>query len=410
MIEQLTPIILKKILPKLITTAAKYGVDKLKKTPAFTELLHELGHRKPDDDFESIYLHSVVLYSASGNKEEEIIKLFLEDEVKKAFLKAYKTNDSEGFEREINHQLHVNPLVRNIKDWDKIPADEITAFKDTFKKLNHDVLSPSDALIFNEIKDNKDLLSGGFANQQEILEKILSTVSSNNTGDISEELNKEFKAQLDEYKVLVDTNKIDAALQGLLKIKERNWSKFNNQTKYRVLTNIGICYLRKDEQNECAKFFIEALEFKSEDKVAISNAAIGYLYIDEIDKAVALADKIDTIDPNSFKALAIRIRAKKIEGEELVQLLAKSENNSNEDILVAAVNHYVTTQNYELAEQHCKKLLDISSEIIFKEFYIQIVTNLYATQNHIVVKDLNGAVTAPVISNAISLCDECWQY
>lgn len=409
MLEKITYIVLKQILTKLILFARNYGAEKLKNNKAYIEFLHELGYHKPDDDFESIYIHAIVIFAASGEKEEEVIKLFLEEEVKKAFFKAYKINNIEGFEREINHQLHINPLVKNIKNWDKIPTNEITVFKEIFKKLNLDILSPTDVIILKEIMDNKDETKEGFANTQRQLEEIKAMFFSNNTGDTSEVLNKEFKAILDEYKELIDANKVDIPLQGLLNLKERNWNLFNSQTRYRILTNIGICYLRKDMQKESALFFIEALEFKSEDKEAITNAAIGYIFIDEISKAIVLAEKLGDI--NSAKILALKIRAKKIENDEIIHLLENEENSNNEEFLLASINHFVNIQNYELAKKYCEKLMEVVPKtILYKEFYVQIVTNLYGSQNHMVVRDLQGLTSSPILNNVITLCDVCWQH
>ncbi len=404
MSEPITMAFLKGVLTAIIKSAAKIGTDNLKKNYHYVQLLNEFGFKKPEDNFDSIYIHSIILFASNGEKDDELVKLFLEDEVKKAFIRSYKLYDFTGFDREINHQLHVNPLVNSIKNWTEVPREEIEQFKEIFKQLNQHILSPTDSFIINEIKDNN-------IKHHDISLEILNEVkklTNPNTGDLTEELNKEYKARLDQIKAQIDNEIVEGSLQNLIDLKDRNWEKFNEITKYRVLTNIGICYLKLSKVKESAPFFVDALQYKPNDKEALSNAANGYLFNEEITKAIEIAEKLKQID--SLKSLAIKIRAGQYEEIELEEIL-KETDKKNEDTLLAATNFYVNKQMYEEAEKHCNELVtENDSRIIYKEFYAQIITNLYGNQNHFVVREIISSNASLFINKAIEFCSECWKY
>lgn len=119
------------------------------------------------------------------------------------------------------------------------------------------------------------------------------------------EINEDIKAILKER----ERNKQESVIDSLLNIRQNKWSKLTNEQKYKVLANIGICYLDiNEEENSAADYLIDALEYSPKNPKAIAFAALGHsLKGNKIDaeKLIRKAIEIDKELYNAYLALII---------------------------------------------------------------------------------------------------------
>jgi len=91
----------------------------------------------------------------------------------------------------------------------------------------------------------------------------------------------------------------------LLRLRERHWTELSAAQKYRVLTNLGVAWLREREARRAAMLFIAARSLAPEDELACTNEALAHELLGERDRAHALADRLRMQFPSSGRALAL---------------------------------------------------------------------------------------------------------
>lgn len=91
----------------------------------------------------------------------------------------------------------------------------------------------------------------------------------------------------------------------LLRLREQHWGELNAAQKFRVLTNLGVAWLREGEARKAAMLFIAARSLAPEDEQACTNEALAHELLGERDRAHALADRLRMQFPSSGRALAL---------------------------------------------------------------------------------------------------------
>jgi tetratricopeptide (TPR) repeat protein len=103
-----------------------------------------------------------------------------------------------------------------------------------------------------------------------------------NEGDPLEE---EYEIRLTEITKHIDAGLAKRGLDELLGLKERIWNKISDKLKFKILTNIGVCYHQLQDHDATAQFLIEAYPFEPESAVSLSNIVNAYMVVKQYDKA-----------------------------------------------------------------------------------------------------------------------------
>jgi hypothetical protein len=99
---------------KIIESLAKWTGKKLERNHKVLKLLKAIGIGALEDEFDSIYNHTLVEYAVDANPIE-LTLLFAAKDVKKAFQQDVYKNDRTGFEKTIEQQLLSRKKVENLK-------------------------------------------------------------------------------------------------------------------------------------------------------------------------------------------------------------------------------------------------------------------------------------------------------
>jgi len=103
----------------------------------------------------------------------------------------------------------------------------------------------------------------------------------------------------------INQRSFQMARLALLRLREQRWSELNPAQKFRVLTNLGVAWLREGEARKAAMLFIAARSLAPEDEQACTNEALAHELLSERDRAHALADRLRMQFPSSGRALAL---------------------------------------------------------------------------------------------------------
>lgn len=161
--------------------------------------------------------------------------------------------------------------------------------------------------VFNELKSIKDDTSEILKNQKqqsEALEKMMTLLSSpKQTTNVveSNHINK-IESFVEQKNALGQK----ATIQLLQNYKLENWSDFTGTEKYKLIANIGICYLELDEQQIAGDHFVESFSYDPENEKALGFLALGYALKGESDAArnvISRAIKQAPENPNAYIAL-----------------------------------------------------------------------------------------------------------
>lgn len=163
-----------KILTSIVTLAGKQGYAALSKKFGFYKFLSDLGIARPKDDFGQLYLQTVVLFAAKG-RPKELIELILLEDCKKAFWKEMFEGESGAFINLLDCELHVNPIIKEIKHWNEIPFELIADFFEIYDELTGKVLTPVQNKMIKQSEAISDQVKTGFIQMEQKLNMLLET-------------------------------------------------------------------------------------------------------------------------------------------------------------------------------------------------------------------------------------------
>lgn len=122
-------------------------------------------------------------------------------------------------------------------------------------------------------------------------------------------LASEHQSEIDHSRELLKNYKSTEALDYLTELKNRIWSTAQPIAKYRILTNLGAAEGLQQRHKQSAKLLIEALQYNPTDEVALCNAALGYLLLEDSPQAVLHAKETIELNPANGRAYSILLRA-----------------------------------------------------------------------------------------------------
>lgn len=99
------------------------------------------------------------------------------------------------------------------------------------------------------------------------------------------------------------------SLDGLRRIKERDWGRASGQERFRILANIGHSLLALGRREEAAASYLACPEHKPGTEEALALEALAYLLVDDAGQAYFKASQLLDRYPNCARGHMIKIRA-----------------------------------------------------------------------------------------------------
>ncbi len=104
---------------------------------------------------------------------------------------------------------------------------------------------------------------------------------------------------------LLERRQFQLARLGLLRIREQKWAQLSNVDKVRVLSYLGVAWLKEGEPRKAAMLFIAAKSLLPGEENACTNEALAHELLGERERAFALAEKLRNQFPGSGRAVAL---------------------------------------------------------------------------------------------------------
>lgn len=144
--------------------------------------------------------------------------------------------------------------------------------EDQFRKNQYQIAEPILEKIKSSIQIQLDqLLAQSTAANQKLDELLRRTGTPPAIDD-----NKIYIAQLDAIKDLKKQGKYKTAIDLLLDFKQKNWDEIDSETKYKVLANIGICYLNLHDKSGATDYLIAIKDVGYESPESLAMLCLGY--------------------------------------------------------------------------------------------------------------------------------------
>jgi tetratricopeptide (TPR) repeat protein len=310
-----------KFLLSTISSISKFGKTRLEKQFNTYKILRGWRIEDKRSEFNYCYLETLYLMLNELNKDKDIIKLFAIKAVEDSFRKEMYENNMSVFDLSIVEALHTNPILRPLKTKNIDINFEIREFKKQFKQVVQKTRNPK------EIDDSNNIV------------EILKTVKE----DKIKILNASFIKDLEFPSSLMDGNNYKQALNFLEKYRENKWNEINDELKYKVIANIGLCKLNLNDQDEGAKCLIEALQYNANNSKALGFAALGYAILEEVKSAKELAEASISKEIDNSNAWVALLESSKTQ-EEFLSIKTR----------IPESLRYNETICYNISQQHKK--------------------------------------------------------
>tara|TARA_R110000823_G_scaffold315678_2_gene449507 strand:- start:76777 stop:80550 length:3774 start_codon:yes stop_codon:yes gene_type:complete len=394
---------------KLMNVCAKYTYKQLSNSYSFFSILSEFGIEYPKDEFNSIYLHTTLLFS-STTKPKELIELILLDDSQKAFKQEIYQNHDGAFALSLNSSLHTNPLVRELKYWNEIPKEYFKEFFKIYRELVKSVATP----VQSQLLTNQETISGKIdQNQDELRQKIVSMTQilqdfSISRTDQSSSLQIEYDRQVKSIIKVLENGQARSALNQFKELKEAIWDKVNDDLKFKILTNIGVCYYQLGEIEFASNSLQEAYGFGSETEVGLSNMVNAFIAIDDHKKAKDYLVVFFQKFPTSPKAHAASIRLKpETMSVQEIESAIPEDLRENYEVLLSLGLKAKRLKDFNLSIKYLKTALESGSELpLVKEHLLACILEKYAVNFRVANLRLIDEETESELNEALLLTDE----
>ena len=118
-----------------------------------------------------------------------------------------------------------------------------------------------------------------------------------------------FHAEIDEARDFLEKHNYQMAKLLLQRIKVRSWDELTLRHKFRVLTNLAAVEASIGSLKDTADLCIEAKKYQPTDEMAQTNEALGYLWLEQRNRAFELSQKLRKEFPRSERVLGVFIRS-----------------------------------------------------------------------------------------------------
>lgn len=166
----ITTKILETIAKELIKTNLKKIWKNLQRNHRALAVLQKVGRAKLAPDFDSLYAHTLAQFGVD-REPSEIVLLFAQEDVKKAFQADLRKKKKTAFKRALNDHLHTNrelvKLKNHFSDIKQLKG-EIKSFKQIFESLKTQSANPLMLDIYNSVNQLvEEMIHNSFEYQAE---------------------------------------------------------------------------------------------------------------------------------------------------------------------------------------------------------------------------------------------------
>ena len=118
-----------------------------------------------------------------------------------------------------------------------------------------------------------------------------------------------FHVEIDEARDFLKKHNYQMAKLLLQRIKVRSWDKLSPRHKFRVLTNLAAAEASIGNFKDTANLYIEAKKHQPTDETAQTNEALGYLLLEQRNRAFELSQELRKEFPRSERVLGVFIQS-----------------------------------------------------------------------------------------------------
>ena len=118
-----------------------------------------------------------------------------------------------------------------------------------------------------------------------------------------------FDVEIDEARSFLEEHNYQIAKLLLRRIRERSWDKLTARQKFRLLTSLGGVEVSTDNYKESADLYLKAKEYQPDDETAQTNEALGYLLLEQRNRAFELSQELRKEFPRSERVLGVFIQS-----------------------------------------------------------------------------------------------------
>jgi hypothetical protein len=393
------------ILVSIVKEFGKHSYNELQRNSDFVSFLKDLGLVKPKDDFENLYIFSLILFSEKVSNKL-LLDIFKHPSVITAF-KESQREDSNAFARALNRILLTDPeICKNpeLKRINQVPEKDVSCFGEIYNQLLEEIKTPL------QLEDSKkiNILTEEIKDLKIQLDKISKSGSSSEIAIVVQRIIDEYKAKI------FNELSFSTPLELLNSLENYIPSvSFSNDQQNQILSQIyflqGWCLLLLNNTDNQLKF-IQAYELSPHVKEYKEWGVISYYKKDLKEKAETLANIIlraDSLNANAYSVLKMTNEAVKVTMEvsskttykyHYINLLLR--NQSDHEFIHDFFN--IDFQN-QIPCKQINSLEDFLYKNLLVSFYFESILNQNFDNQH-----FYSAFKKLSESNQINLCIESY--
>lgn len=353
----------------LVEIVVDAGWDRARKHEAVQRVLRKLGRDfdPASQDFSDVYNYTLVAFGMG--KPPVIVEVFYQPPVRDLCRRAFDTGDTKLAEGEIRELIDW-PALEKILVLDVSPERLLREFLESFQDAvsrSRTVVQISQDRKLSQIIEGQEQISQRQSEQFAQFMAVLSQrLPPEDPGTERVENERIYDSRLDQARQLIEEDKADAALVLLEQLEGELRDRDISQTlRFRLLTNLGACFLPLGQDARAVPYFEQALKHAPSNPKALSNAGLAALIQNEPERALMLAEQALKIEANHPPALAVWVQAMARTGrldqiDEERQALVEREPESRRALAVALTE----AQSFELAEALLRRSVDSSERAI----------------------------------------------
>lgn len=202
--------------------------------------------------------------------------------------------------------------------------------KDAVEKLNYSTTAKTKTLNLVEAQSFNEDDTEYIAEWTEIFLNKKNAVES-----LIKRVNESLSNEIDVSKKLLNDFRYSEALSYLQEIQEQRWDDADDNSKFRILTNIAAAQCHLDSAGEGADNFIKAYDFQPDLPKAQSNKAMAHIFKGEYQSAVDQANEVLNKNPIDIQASSAKIQALAHSGVDFESIVKKVDTTVLDDPTVA---------------------------------------------------------------------------
>lgn len=241
-------------------------------------------------------------------------------------------------------------------------------------------------------------------------DKIDILLARGNDSNVLDLLKDSYLKDLDYPTNLLESYKPQQALDYLLQFKTNKWEVSDSIIKYKVLANIGQCYLQLHKEDEAANFFIEAEQYNPDSNKGLGFYALGYALKNNrtefnriYNKAIQLGDVSDLV----YSSLIMIDNAESSIDRLLAQIPENIQQGSQ--VAFAVARHLKQQGNVDDCISWMETAINNSpkNQIVLKGQLGSYILEMVCTQQMFITQQVDGT-SKQYIQKAIDLLTESW--